>query len=447
MGQIRLVRSDGRTLVSRTGAVPLDDQVVSVQMWWDDRSRAVLGQLSALCPRLQALVVFGGPGVASIDLTLPELRRLELRSIHTLRDLTGLDAPRLEKLQISACRVAKGRIPERYHPIVTPRGLVERGERRAKPDYRAGDQGRRIRLIREMVRDWDYERAEQGVELAAALADPEVFRGLLDETRLEQVGAQASCPGMESYEASKLGVRELQSWRLHHNGFFHTTNARRHVRDHVVLLLLQAWGEERALDLSHITSWTMSGHGAPSVDPSPLPDLMPALHTLILWRAQQLHNPEALERLTGLTRMVLGHSVPVPVPASVTDLHLLGGMVGPCPGVRRLWTADRDGAQLARCFSQVEELQLYVAWRGTAELVKRVAELPRLRRLVLKGYGSHLVGALGKAPALEELRLELPLDKPKVELKRLLKSKTLKSLYVQRAYRSSVPKEERHRLI
>lgn len=447
MGQIRLVRSDGTAVVSQTGEVPLDDSVVSVRMWWDRRSKAVLDQLSVSCPRLRELIVWGAHDVEALHLTLPELRRLDLRNMDALRDLRGLDAPRLEHLRISATRVAKGRIPERHHPIVMPRGLVERGKRRAKPAYRAGDDGRRIRLIRELVKSWDTERAEQGVELAAALGDPEVFRGLLEETRLERVGARTSCPGMESYVASKLGIRELESWRLHHNGFFHTTNARRHVRDHVVLRLLQAWGPERALDLSHLTSWTVSGHQAPYVDLAPLPELMPRLCTLILWRGRELHHPEALERLPGLTRLVLGECGRVEVPDTVTDLHLFGGHVEPSSGVRRLWTADRDGTQLARCFPNVEEVQLHVAWRGSASLLERVAELPRLRRLVVRGYGPHPVGALGKAPALEELRLEVPLDRAGVELKRVLKNPNLKSLYVQRAYRSSVPTEERHRLV
>jgi hypothetical protein len=343
--------------------------------------------------------------------------------------------------------VTKTRIPERYHPIVLPRSTIARQSKpRAKPAQRKGDDAKRIRHIREMLRDQDPDRVDQGVELAAALGDDEVFRGLLEKTSIEQKPMKSCCPGILGHNASQLGIRGLTAWRLHHNGLFNTSANRRGIRDYAVLRLLEVWGDRGLVDLSEVDSWVVCVGGTPRVDLEPIVRLMPKLHTLVFWSGQtQLDNQDALAELP-LLRRVVTWDVPVKLPPQVDTLHARVAPTG-VQDIRTLVLASPPSAgQIARLVG-VEDLRFQASHWSDGAVLKALVALPRLKRLHMRCWGNFRhVGALGQSQSLRELVLKGKLENPKVELAKLTAS-SIERLTVHSRYRTSVPRDRRHLLV
>lgn len=446
---LTFTHADGRCTHAKGAPGALSDDIVEIYAYWQQGMDPLVKRAAGVCTRLRALRVYQCQGLTSVSYTFPELTELIANGCKDLRTVEGLVAPKLTLLRVGAgTPVTKTRIPESFHPVVMPRSKVEGRARRPKPSLRSGKDGRKIRLIREMLRDWDIDRVDQGVELAAALGDEDVFRGLLDKTSIEQKPMRSCCPGMESYYASQLGIRQLSAWRLHHNGFFHTSADRRGVRDHAVLRLLEVWGDRSLVDLSAVESWVISAVGARRVDLEPVVALMPNLHTLAIWKGPtDVENWDALERLPKLTRLVTWDIDPT-VPPQVTDLHVRTPRGRNLQHAKRVVLGNPPNASEVANLTGVEDLSVQMSWRGDDALLRALAALPTLRRLEIKCWSElRSVGHLGKSTSLEEVVLNTQLHKAKVQLAKLVKCPSLKRLKVQARHKTAVPGDRRHLLI
>jgi hypothetical protein len=449
---IVLIHADGTRLqTGGTAGVRLTEDVVELRAYHQGHMDPIIERAARDCTRLARLHLYGCPRFTSVSYRFPELTEFVANGCRDLRTVIGLDAPKLTLLRVGGTTpVTKTRIPEHFHPIVLPRSKMARSSPRPKPTPRKGADARRIRLIRGLLRDMDIDRVDQGVELAAALGDDEVFRGLLENTSLEQKPLRSCCPRIPDHFASQLRIRDLKAWRLHHNGTFNTTAGRRHVRDHAVLSLLAAWGDHSIVDCSAVDSYVVSAVGATRVDLQPVAALMPNLETLTIWRGPcPVENWDALHRLPKLRRLVTW-DLPPHVPPQVDVLHVERPDGVGLRHVRRMVLALAPSPSEVAVLQHVEDLTTQI-WRNrpnTPATLSAMAALPALRRLEIQAWGElDDVGRLGASTSLEELVLNTNLLHPKSNLEQLFRCPTLKRVKLRSKHRRAVPHDKQHLLL
>jgi hypothetical protein len=399
---VRRLRVAGDALTSLAGleAVPGATEV-------DIRGRALTDiGAAAAWSGLETLAVHSP---VLTDLTplsaLTRLRDVDLSGCRGLRELGPLAKRPLRSLNLSNTRATRASIPESLHPVVHPPGKTALRKANARTGTRPAPPPAGLRRsfarLRTLLLTRDHAQLRQGIELARALDDADLFEAFLSGSTLA-VG------------------RPLDGWardRL----FIPGTDLLPETFDEVVPNVLLAYGKPlrpfrqatiRAL-VAHappgcrtgaalrigLRSVLCDGQGSGAsttpIDLAPLAAL-PHLATLALINVSELVNRSSLADATGLRALALAGVRDTDLgglgSATVHDLVLtqLDGMRGfgfdAFPEVRRLaFRPPRDVGDASGHLAKLE-----TAWLGGQDVHRFVPTLARspLRSLTIAGLGA-----------------------------------------------------------